>query len=316
MSGCTSVQRCSTTASKGRKFVETMARPRACAMAQRTMSSAGLSRNSALAFAIWSAVMGENLVEEIPPAQTDWSFSSRNCDLLLPKHAGAPIAEALSGISLLRVTRQQGSQLALDVRVLECFFPDSIEPRAGDIAAEPDLITPGRFADERDLRHVGPRAAVRATCRADDDFLAAQPDFLTKQFDPVHQTRQHPLGLSQRQTAGRQRRARQRRGVQRASLVLNRHAVLCEQRGDGVLIALVNVGKDDVLIGGEAELDFAESFPLGYAPQRGFHLAAFDILHAACLDEQREKPAAIHLLVPTVKIAHGREQEWTRRGEF
>src|ERR1041385_337104 len=186
MSGCTSVQRCSTTASKGRKFVETRARPPACAMAQRTMSSAGLSRSSALVFAIWSAVMGENLVEEIPPAQTVWSFSSRDGDLLLPKHAGAPIAEALAGISLLRVTLQQGPQFALDLRVLERLLPDSIEPRAGNIPAEPDLITSGRFADERQLRHVRPRTAVRATRRADDDFLAGQPDFVTKQFNAIN----------------------------------------------------------------------------------------------------------------------------------
>src|SRR5688572_19984146 len=52
MSGCTCTHKCRMTASYGRKFVETMARPFACEIAQRTISSAGLSRNSAFALAM------------------------------------------------------------------------------------------------------------------------------------------------------------------------------------------------------------------------------------------------------------------------
>src|ERR1051325_7244410 len=57
MSGCTCTARCRRTASYGRKLVETMARPFVCAMAQRTISSGNLLRNSALALAIRSGVI-------------------------------------------------------------------------------------------------------------------------------------------------------------------------------------------------------------------------------------------------------------------
>ena len=107
-----------------------------------------------------------------------------------------------SAIAFLREAREHRAQFVFDVRVLDHVLPDAVEPRAGGVAAEPDLIASRRFADKRDLRHVRPRAAVRAAGRADDDFLAAQAELRRRVFR---------CGQSSRATCARIRRAPGRR---------------------------------------------------------------------------------------------------------
>src|SRR5439155_26773748 len=75
--------------------------------------------------------------------------------LLLPQHARAPIAEAFSGLTFLRIAREHRTQLTLDVRVFDHVLPEAIQLRAGGVAAEPDVITPGRFADNGVFSRVG-----------------------------------------------------------------------------------------------------------------------------------------------------------------
>jgi hypothetical protein len=59
--GCTCTARCRITASYGRKFVETMARPLACEIAQRVMSSGEACRSSAFHFmTCLEAISGRN----------------------------------------------------------------------------------------------------------------------------------------------------------------------------------------------------------------------------------------------------------------
>ena len=92
---------------------------------------------------------------------------------------------------------------------------------------------PGALPTKRDLRHVGPDAAVRAAGHADDDFLARQADFRAERLDAVNQAGQHTFGFRQRQAAGGQRRAGHRSGMQHAGLVFRLHAVCGQQRVDG-----------------------------------------------------------------------------------
>src|SRR5690349_943199 len=114
MSGCTCVARCSMTASYGRKFVETMARPFACAMAHFTISSAGWERSSALAWVIWSGVIGL-----ICPG------------LLIQDGAIAPITKPFAAVPLFGKTREQRAQLGFDLWILDHIFEDAVEARAG-----------------------------------------------------------------------------------------------------------------------------------------------------------------------------------------
>src|ERR1035437_7152866 len=92
------------------------------------------------------------------------------------KNPAPPAAKTFPGVSFLRETRQHRTEFRFDVRFLHHVFPNAIKARAGGVGTEPDLITSRRFADERDLRHVRPRATVRAAGRADDDFLAAKAE--------------------------------------------------------------------------------------------------------------------------------------------
>src|ERR1700761_6747528 len=94
MSGCTCVARCKITASYGRKFVETIARPFAWAMAHFTISSGDLERNSAFAFEICSAVMASILH-------------------FIQKHPVAPVAETFIRIALRGKPHQYRTQLIL-----------------------------------------------------------------------------------------------------------------------------------------------------------------------------------------------------------
>src|SRR5687767_10568881 len=88
----------------------------------------------------------------------------------LPQHALAPIPEALAGIALFGVTAQHGPKLIDDRRVLDVLLEQTVESRAGFVAAQVNLVFVWRFADETDLGHVGPGATVRTT-RATHDYL-------------------------------------------------------------------------------------------------------------------------------------------------
>src|SRR5665213_2627313 len=112
-----------------------MARPFACITAQRMISSGDLPRSSAFACVICSGVMR--------------SIFGR---LFVQKRTVAPVAEAFAGVSLLRETREHRLQFFFQIGVLQRFLPDAVKPRAGNVAAEPDLIAPGRFADKREFR--------------------------------------------------------------------------------------------------------------------------------------------------------------------
>src|SRR5450432_1648413 len=157
-------------------------------MAHFTISSGDLFRNPALAWEIWSAVM---------------------CSIRLPgqKDAVAPVAEAFSGISFLHETYEHRAQFVFDIRIFHHIFPNAIESCAGNVATEPDLITSRSFADERNLRHVRPRAAVWAAGRADDDLLAAKSEVAAKFFEPVNETGQHAFRFREREATSGQSRA-------------------------------------------------------------------------------------------------------------
>src|SRR5690349_10877676 len=102
-----------------------MACPFACTTAQRTISSADLSRKSALAWDICSGVMGRRW-RDLVRHKCGRSLVRRR-SLLLPQHALDPVAEALACAALLGVAREQRAQLILDLGVFQHVFPDAIE---------------------------------------------------------------------------------------------------------------------------------------------------------------------------------------------
>ena len=209
---------------------------------------------------------------------------------------------------------QARAQFGFDVSLLDRVLPDAIESRAGNIAAEPDLITSGRFADECDLRRVRPRAAVRAAGRADDDFFAGQSDFRANFFDAVNQSRQHAFGFREREPASGQCRTGHRGGVHDARLARpGFDAIFRQQFVNADLIFLGDVGQNNILVGRKAEFAFGKSF--SDQAQRGFELPAFHVLDASGFDKQREKPFSVHSLMPAVKVARGREFARLRRRE-
>src|SRR5207302_2381179 len=132
--------------------------------------------------------------------------------LLLPQRARAPIPEAFPGLTFLRIAREHRTQFTLDVRVLDHVLPEAIQPRAGGVAAEPDLITSGRFADKRDFSRVGTRTTIRTARRANNDFLARKAGLSAKRFDALNQAGQHALRFRKREaTAGQCRPGERRR---------------------------------------------------------------------------------------------------------
>src|ERR1041384_7340248 len=74
--------------------------------------------------------------------------------LLLQKHPVAPVAESFAGVPLLRETRKDGAEFDLEVGLFQHVLEQFVEPGAGGIAAEPELVTPRRLAHESDLRGV------------------------------------------------------------------------------------------------------------------------------------------------------------------
>src|SRR5450631_1502673 len=105
--------------------------------------------------------------------------------LLIQKHPVAPIAKTFAAVALLDEAHEHGAQFGFDFGFLHHVFPDAVKAGARGVAAEPDLIPAGGLADEREFRHIRPGATVRATGRADDDFLVGQADFVAQFFDAV-----------------------------------------------------------------------------------------------------------------------------------
>src|SRR3989442_12704150 len=95
---------------------------------------------------------------------------------VFPQKTFNPITKPFALVSLLGVAREQRTEFVFDIRVFHHVFPKPIQPRAGGVAAEPDLVSAGGFADKGDFSHVGTGATVRAACRADNDFLARKTD--------------------------------------------------------------------------------------------------------------------------------------------
>src|SRR6266545_6672175 len=110
--------------------------------------------------------------------------------LLLQQHAVAPVSETLARVASVREAREQRTQFVLDLRVLHHVFPQAIEPGAGGVAAEPDLVSAGRLADKGDFSRVGTGTTVRAAGRADNNFLARKTNFGAERFDTVDQAGQ------------------------------------------------------------------------------------------------------------------------------
>src|SRR5437899_2068087 len=101
MSGWTCAHRCRTTASYGRKFVDTMARPLAWAMAHFTISSGALERNSELALEICSAVIGSMA------GSVHGDRLVGGGRMFLQDHALAEVAETFAVKAVLRETDEQ-----------------------------------------------------------------------------------------------------------------------------------------------------------------------------------------------------------------
>src|SRR5208283_2974570 len=116
-----------------------MVRPLAWVMAQRTISSGDFKRSSTLALAIWSEVIFEQQSNE-GTKRLRYFVSLLLIGLLLQKHPVAPVAEAFAGVAFLRKAREQGTQFVFNVLVLDHVFPDAVEPGAGGVATETDLV--------------------------------------------------------------------------------------------------------------------------------------------------------------------------------
>src|SRR5205809_4209277 len=100
-----------------------------------------------------------------PTPQRRRSVCSRR--VLLQQHAVAPVTETLASVARIREACEHRTQFVLNFRVLHHVFPQAIQPGAGGVAAEPDLVAAGRFADKGDFSRVGTRATVRTAGRAD-----------------------------------------------------------------------------------------------------------------------------------------------------
>src|SRR6478736_5273924 len=311
MSACTCVATWSTTASYGRKLVDTIARPGAWAMAQRTISSGDLSLSPALSWASSAEVMvisgGGGRSGRGSRGGLGGGSGSGDGGRLGQEDARGEIAEALAGEALVAPAGEERLQLGFELHFLDDVLVDLVQARAGDIAAEPELVLAGRFADEADLGHVRAGAAVRAAGGADDDLLVGEAELGGELLDAVDETRQGALGFGEAEAAGRHRGARHRGRVEKGGLVRGLHAVRGEQRVDPGAIGRRPLGEEDVLVAAEAKLQVREFFR--NLAQRGLQRVGRDVLDAARLHEEREEVAAVDGALPAVGVGGGGELE-------
>jgi len=88
--------------------------------------------------------------------------------------SGSQFAEALARLALCGIGGEHRIEGGDDTGVIEVFGIELGEPRAVECRAEIEIVTAGAFADEADLREIGPGAAVRAAGHADDDIVGGK----------------------------------------------------------------------------------------------------------------------------------------------
>ena len=111
----------------------------------------------------------------------------------------------------------------------------------------------------------------------------------------VDDRRQHPFGLAERLTAGRERGAGDSETVDRAQGRRGGHSVASQHRVNPGPILFGDPAEQDVLAGGETELVLE---PLRDFSQRRSLLLVITVEYPAAVDVHAEEPAAVGLFEP------------------
>ena len=89
--------------------------------------------------------------------------------------ADGKITEAFALLAAARVGHEHRLERSHDPRVIEIFGVELVHARAVKSRAEIEVVTSRSFADQTNLGEVGPRAAIGATCHANDDIVRGKP---------------------------------------------------------------------------------------------------------------------------------------------
>ncbi|KAJ2512809.1 hypothetical protein GGI11_004620 [Coemansia sp. RSA 2049] len=119
-------------------------------------------------------------------------------------------------------------------------------------AAEVEVVSAGRLANEGDFCVVGPCAAVGTTSHTQDDGVVAQTGGIENGVDAVDEVREVALGLGHCEAACWQRRAGHRVQAQRAEVEVV-ETEIGQQRADGGHVGVGHIGHNQIAVAGEAE---------------------------------------------------------------
>ena len=94
------------------------------------------------------------------------------------QRARRPVAEPFAAGAFLRVSNEQGTQHADEVRRLDVLFVETVQAGVDAVATNINLLEDDRFADEADFGSVGPDATIRTTGEAQRDLVILQTKLL------------------------------------------------------------------------------------------------------------------------------------------
>ena len=133
------------------------------------------------------------------------------------------------------------------------------------VGTNAQVIAPDRTPDQGDLAKIGARTSVRAAGDTEVDGLIAQPVALEQHLQPIEKLRHVAFALRHRQATGRQCHAGNRVPADAAVAPVVIEAMALDQRIDRCAICLSDVGDDEILVAGHAELALVHAGDLAHA---------------------------------------------------
>ncbi len=192
------------------------------------------------------------------PGQCSHALTPRLCRRRRLDESGTPgeITKTLAFETLARRSAQTAASRAATMRrLVDVLEVQHVEALAAAVAAEIQVVTTRRLADQRNLGEVRPRAAVRAAGDAQHQRLAARP--VRRDMPILDQLARGAAGNARprpwraRRSAARRRRARR---VQRRRAHVPVESVVHDQRIDERARRRIDIRDGQVLVRREPEV--------------------------------------------------------------
>lgn len=222
-------------------------------------------------------------------------------------HTNDKVAEMLSIQSLGSIASNHGRQLRNDLGFRQGLLVQLVQSLTMVSSTKVNIVGAKGLADKGNLGNVGASTTVGASCHTDGDGVVPEADLFDGGLEELDERGEVTLGFCHSQGAGWE--GDTGHGVEHGTGVVELvELVLLQQGLDMGLFRSLDVGDDQVLVGGQTELAVVD---LGNLTKTGLVGLGGGILDTSVLDVAAVMPHLVLTLSPTVPISVIQELEGT-----